>query len=238
MSQEVVDVAEKKSGFHYLGIGCLVLGAILVLGATVCGYGVYRWGKSLESDLEDPEARRERVLEILRGSDMPEGYYPMIAVRIPMLLETAMLTDHDAGPGEPVPDLGERGLLYFAMRDFGRDRQDLDAFFRGELEDPAALEKHQIDVDLGERVASGRVDRSTTEILWVAHRGNISSGQTRGSHEGLITLLQVNCPPDSYNRIGMWFGPEPDSEEGSLVGSVADSAQVETFLGHFGFCPD
>jgi hypothetical protein len=226
----------KKSGFHYLGIGCLIGGAVLVLATTVCGFVVYRWGKGLEADLRDPGSRRARVLEILRGDELPEGYHAMVAVRIPLLLETAILTDREAISEDEPPELGERGLIYFAIRDFGGDRRDLDAFFAGELADPEVLERHHVDVDLGERVAQGEVERSPHPIRWVTHHGNVSSDQARGRHEGLITLLQVRCGDEGYNRIGLWFGPQPEGDD--PAGSVADPDAVARFVGHFRFCPE
>lgn len=231
-------MASKKSGFHYLGIGCLIAGILFVLGATVFGFIVYQWGKGLEAGLKDPETRRDKVLEILGAEELPDGYHAMLGIRVPMLLETAILTDREAEQGEEVPELGERGLLYFAMRNFGRDREDLNDFFSGRNDDPEILEKHQINVNLGERVANGRIDRDLGPILWVTHRGDMVSGQTRGRHEGLITLLQIDCPDDSYNRLGMWFGPEPDggSSSESVIGSVADPENVERFVAHFNFC--
>lgn len=233
-------MASGKSGFHYLGIGCLIAAVLLVLGGAVFGFIVYRWGKGLEAELKDPGTRRQKVLEILGGDELPEGYYAMVGVSIPMLLETALLTDREAEAGEEIADLGERGLIYFAMRNFGRDREDLDDFFSGRSDDPAVLEKHQINVNLGERMANGRLDRASGPILWVTHRGDLVSGQVRGRHEGLITLLQIQCPDDTYNRLGMWFGPESESDDGSepIAGSVGDPERVEAFVGHFRFCPD
>jgi hypothetical protein len=233
----------QKSGFHYLGVGCLVAAVVLVVGGAVFGFLVYRWGKGLEAELRDPATRRDKVLEILVGDELPEGYYGMVAVRIPLLLDTAILTDHDTPPGEEPPDFGERGLVYVAMRDLGGDRAQLDDFFDGRSEDPEALEEHHIDIDLGERVARGRVERTSGPIRWVTHRGNLESAHTRGRHEGLITLFEVACPDDDFNRIGIWFGPdaEPEAEapDGAdpFTGSVADARLVERFVGHFRFCP-
>lgn len=230
----------EKSGFHYLGIGCLIAGVLLVLGLGSCGFLAYRWGKGLEADLKDPEGRRDRVLQVLRGDELPEGYHGMVGLRIPMLLETAILSDQELGADEEFQDLGERGLLYFAVRNFGRDREELDDFFSGRTADPEVLEKHDINMDLGERLGNGRIERPLGPVLWVTHRGDLSSAQTRGRHEGLITLFQVQCPDDSYNRLGMWFGPEPadDGGEEALAGTVADPVGIERFVAHFRFCPD
>ena len=244
-------MATTKSGFHYLGIGCVVAAILLVVGGAVVTFVTYRWGKGIEAELKDPDSRRGKVLEILGAETLPEGYHAMVGFRIPMLLETAILTDREPEPDEELPELGERGLLYFALRDFGRDRQDLDDFFTGRSDDTAVLERHRINVDLGDRVANGTFEGAVGPIDWVTHHGNLDTGRSRGRHEGLVTLLRIHCPDDAYNRMAMWFGPEAAerSEEddngngsaapsGSPVGSVADPAGIEAFAAHFRFCPE
>ena len=232
-------MSTSKSGFHYFGVGCLIVAVLAIIAATGLGFAAYRWGKGVEKELKNPDTRRARVLEILAADELPEGYNAMLGVRVPMMMQTAILTDLEAEPGEDLPELGERGFLYFALRNFGRDREDLNDFFEGRTDNPDVLDRHHINVDLGERVANGRIDRPTGAILWVSHRGEMASGQTRGRHEGLITLLQIHCPDNGYNRLGMWFGPDPaEQEDPDAVESVADPAAVEAFAGYFRFCPE
>lgn len=229
-----------KSGFHYLGIGCLILGVLFVLVAAVVGFSGFRWVRDVEKTMRDPEMRESKVLDLLGADELPEGYYAMIGVSIPLLLETAILTDQEPEADGDPPDLGSRGLIYLSMRNFGRDREDLDAFFSGETEDPTVLAKHDIDIDLDERVATGRIERDSGPVLWVSHRGTLISAQTHGQHEGLVTLLQIRCPGDERNRLGIWFGPEPETgdETTDLAGSIADPARVDAFVDHFRFCPN
>jgi len=232
----------KKTGFHYLGIGCLIAAVVLVLVGAVLGFGFFRWTRDVKAAMEDPGSRQEKVLAILGAQQLPEGYYPMLGVSVPMLVEMAMLTDRPPGEDGEVPELGVRGLIFMSMRDFGGDRQELDDFFAGRNDDPAALRKNNINIDLEERVGSGRIERSTGPVLWVSHRGEMISGETHGRHDGLVTLLQIHCPTDdNRNRLGIWFGPEPASVEGddgeALLGSIADPEEVEAFVEHFRFCP-
>ena len=60
-------------------------------------------------------------------------------------------------------------------------------------------------------------------------------------------MTVFHCPVDSYNRLGVWFGPEPESDTSdstapagslSLLDSVADPERVEEFVGYFRFCPN
>ncbi len=159
-----------------------------------------------------------------------------------MLMEMAMLTDRPADEEGEVPDLGSRGLIYMAMRNFGDDRDQLQAFFDGTTDSPEALRKSNIDVDLDERVASGRIGRDSGPILWVTHRGELGSDRAHGRHSGLVTLLSIDCPDDDRNRVGIWFAPEPDEAEprpdDPLAGSIADPDRISGFVDHFRFCPD
>ncbi len=235
---------KKKSGLHYFGIGCLIVGVLGIIGGVVAVFWLVQWAGEVKETLRDPASREQQALDILGAERLPEGYYAMLGVRVPFLLETAILTDQQPDESEEPPDLGERGLLYFSMRSFGRDREELDAFFRGETDDPAVLQKHNVQLDLDERVASGAIERSSGPVNWVSHRGDMHSGRTRGRHQGLVTLLQIHCAADNRNRLGVWFAPYPEeaadeSEETpvSLAGSIADPASVEAFVGHFRFCP-
>lgn len=233
-------MASDRSNLYYLGVGCLIAGILVAGGLAAFLFFAYRWGQGVEEAMKDPGTRRQRVLEILGGEQLPAGYHAMVGLRVPYLLETAILTDEPPPSSEDLPDLGRRGLIYVAFRDFGRDRQDLERFFAGETSDPGALARHNIDVDLGERLANGRIERAAGSIPWVAHRGEVASVQTRGRHDGLVTLFLVHCPDDDFNRVGLWFGPGPQSTPGGdeeLESTVADPAVVETFVGHFRFCP-
>jgi hypothetical protein len=236
---------KKKSGFHYFGIGCLIVGVIGVIGGIALTFWLFRWADEVKETIKDPASRKQQAMDILGAEQLPEGYYAMLGVRVPFILETAILTDQEPDEGEEPPGMGKQGLLYFSMRSFGRDRDDLDAFFRGETDDPAVLRKHNVQMDLDERVASGVIERTSGPINWVSHRGEMDSMEVGGRHEGLVTLLQIHCDGDNRNRLGVWFAPAPedfsgDEAEGEvepgLEGSIADPAQVKVFVGHFRFC--
>lgn len=237
-------MASDRSNLYYLGVGCLIAGILLAAGLAAFAVFAYRWGRGVEEAMKDPETRRQRVLEILGGEDLPEGYHAMVGVRVPLLLDTAILTDEAPPGGDAPPHLGRSGLIYVAFRGFGRDRRDLEAFFAGESDDPEVLGRHNIDVDVHERLATGRLERPTGSIPWTAHRGELSSARAGGRHEGLVTLFLVHCPDDAYNRVGILFAPEPPDEDRSetgtpetLRGTIADPGTVRDFLGHFRFCP-
>ncbi|MDX1645023.1 MAG: hypothetical protein R3244_11760 [Thermoanaerobaculia bacterium] len=242
-------MAKDRSNLYYLGVGCLIVGILLATGLAVFVFFAYRWSQGVEEAMKDPEVRRQRVLEILVADELPDGYHAMVGLTVPYFLDIAILTNEDPHEQEELPDLGERGLIYVAFRDLGRDRQELERFFAGELSDPEVLERHNIDLDLRERIHRGVVEHPIGAIPWVSHRGEIHAVQTGGRHRGLTTLFSVDCGGD-YDRVGIWFGPDVASGDGSRdtvdgppsaaarwVGTVADADAVGDFLSHFRFCP-
>jgi hypothetical protein len=56
----------------------------------------------------------------------------------------------------------------------------------------------------------------------------------------VTTLVFVDCPRDTRQRMGIWFGPDPAPETAvesvDWAGSVADEAAMRDFLGHFKLC--
>lgn len=243
-----------RSNLYYLGVGCLIAGILLAAGLAAFAVFTYRWSRGVEEAMKDPDTRRQRVLDILGGDALPDGYHAMVGLRVPFFLETAILTDEPPPENDAPPHLGRRGLIYVAFRDFGRDRQDLEAFFAGETDDPQALRRHNINVDIDGRLAKGLLDRPSGSIPWTAHRGDLSSARASGRHHGLVTLFLVHCPDDAYNRVGILFAPDPTMTEPatrdepseapspaataeSLHGTIADPQSVADFLGRFRFCP-
>mgnify|MGYP001824584320 CR=1 FL=1 len=233
----------QKSGFHYLGVGCLIAGVVIVLVGAVLGVSCYQWVQGVKDTMENPASRHDKVLDVLGAEELPDGYYPMLGISVPFLMDMAMLTDRPADEDGEVPDLGAKGLIFMSIRDIGGDREELDDFFNGRTDDAEALSKNNINIDLEERLAAGRIERSTGPILWVSHRGEMRSDDAHGRHDGLVTLLQITCPvEDKRNRLGIWFGPEPEIPEGEdepmLAGTIADPTEVAAFVGHFRFCPE
>ena len=67
-------MAEKRSGWFYVFVGCGALAFIAIAGIGVVAFMSVRWAKNVKAELEDPVVREERAREYLGTDDLPEGY--------------------------------------------------------------------------------------------------------------------------------------------------------------------
>jgi hypothetical protein len=230
----------QTSPWVYVGCGCgaaAILGVAALVGLLVFGA---RKAQELGEELKDPGSRQERVISVL-GGDIPEGYYPVIGMEVPFIMEMAMLGDQPPGEdGELDDPMGERGFIYMRTRARKSKREKLEDFFEGRTNDLDALRKSNINLGRGEMIDRGAFELEKFGVRWIAQRGEVSMG--RGRSSGITSVILVECPNDTSaaQRIGIWFGPEPASaEEGAeadLTGTPADEEALRHFLGHFAPC--
>ena len=225
-------MSETKATSPWVWIGCGCGIVMLLAVAAVVGLGVFgaRKARELQEEMLDPEAREEKALDILGAEAIPDGYHAMLGLKIPFLMEMAMLSDRPAAAGEEPQGFDERGFIYLKMITFGRQQEELRDFFEGKTDNADVLRRQNINLRVGERLSNGEVEREDTELLWVAHRGNIDMMGSRS--EGITSLMLFDCPQDHRMRLGIWFGPysgESDSEA-NLAGTPADGAAVEAFV--------
>ncbi len=237
------------SPWVWVGCGCGIAVLVGVAALVALGFLGARKAREIRHDMTDPESRTEKVLGVLGTDAVPDGYYPMIGLSIPFLMDMAILSDL------PVKDDGEpqgfdkRGFIYIAMISLGRQQKELRDFFAGRTESPDVLRRQRINLDIGERLANGKVERPDAEVLWVAHRGDVDVMGSRS--EGITTLILIDCPQDRRMRMGIWFGPEPAVEAAveaaaaseavagtapDLTGTNADQEVITRFLAHMRPC--
>jgi len=228
-------VSERKAfpGWAWVGCGCLgAIGAIAIFVVAVGFWAVQR-ARRFGEEIADPGARAKNVLAVLGASEMPEGYHPVVALSVPFLLDMAVLSDVPPDESGSPPELGDRGFIYVSYPAFGQDQRAIRDFFEGRRDDFDELGRHQIDLELEERVANGRISRKEDDVLWVSHRGTIDTDDAGSSRQGLLTLLLLDCG-DSRNRFGIWLGPDPDPEAApadlDVSGTVSDPEAIERFL--------
>ena len=229
-------MSESKAfpAWAWVGCGCLgALGAIAVLAVAIGVWGVQK-ARQFGEEIADPGERAKRVLTVLRASEMPEGYHPVVALSVPLLLDVAVLSDLPPDETGRPPEFGEHGFIYVSYPAFGRNQREIRDFFEGKRDDLDELGRHRIDLDLDERISNGKISREADDVLWVSYRGTIDTDDAGRSKEGLMALLLIDCGGDSRHRFGVWLGPDPDPEADAadldLSGSVSDPEAIEHFL--------
>jgi len=221
-------MAEKKGIPPWMWVGCGCVGAIAALVMVIVGLGFLGAQKvrEISETMNDPEARAEKALEILGAEALPEGYSTVAAVSVPFVFDFAVLSDQ---VGEP----SKNGFIFMSFPAFGDGDEELYDFFEGRTDNVDSLKREQFNVDLRERVAIGQLDRAEDQILWVSHRGVVESDDIDKGHDGLVTMLLLECD-DDRRRVGIWFGPDPSpsspADSIDLAGTVGDRSEIERFV--------
>ena len=219
----------------YIGLGCgvLVLLAVLALG------GIGYWGYKKAEELKDPEKRQEKVVAILGTNTLPAGYFPVIGMSIPWVMDFAMITDKAPDAEGEIEDMGEHLFIYikFLLKP-GDEEQELRDFFEGRSDDPQVLEEANINIDVEEIVGRGTIPMENMDLLYVSTRGEVQADH--GRSEGLSTIMLLECTDDNKMRFAIWIGPDvPDPEDGveaDLTGTPADEAEISRFMAQFSVC--
>ncbi len=237
----------------FLG-GCLV--AIVALGLVVCGAGfmLVQWGKGVERELKDPATRTEKAKRVLGATELPEGYYAMVALSIPYIADIAVLTDKAPDDKGNIPGFGARGLIYMRSMRLGGNPQEIEDFVTGKTDDVDALRRNKINIGPGDVLARGTLEgRAGAEsLLYLVKRGSLQMNEH--SVQGLSALVMPKCAPaDGKQRIAIWFCPEPEAAKGlkpdaadpaasaaavgaALAGSCGDPQEIAAFMDHFRPC--
>ena len=231
-------MTEKKSSpCLYIGLGC-GLAVLLAVGSCVAigGFLAHK-GKQFSETMTDPAAREEKVLSVLGATEVPEGYYPMVALSIPFAFDMAMLGDQPpAEDGEP-QEPQERGFIYFESKFFGDQNQDLIDYLEGSNEEPEFFENISVDFDHGEAIRHGQFEIDGVLHRYATFRGELDTGDD--SFEGIQVMTFVDCN-DERLRLGTWFGPDPQPETEStqleLEGTPADELEIQRFFENFDLC--
>jgi hypothetical protein len=228
-------VSEGKAfpAWAWVGCGCLgAIGAIAVLAVAIGFWGVQK-ARQFEEELADPAERAKSALAVLGASELPEGYHPVVAFSVPLLLDVAVLSDLPPDETGRPAEFGERGFIYVSYPAFGQDQREIRDFFEGTRDDLDELGRHRIDLDLDERISNGKISREADDVLWVSYRGTIDTDDAGRSKEGLMALLLIDCG-GSRQRFGVWLGPDPDPEAAAadldVSGTVSDPEAIERFL--------
>jgi hypothetical protein len=228
----------------YVGCGCAALVVLAMSAMAVMTYIAYRQGKELAEGWTDPVKREARAKEVLPYDKLPEGYYPMGTFSLPFFMDMALFTD-DPPPAGARPEHGkeaggfkDRGFIYVKVRPFGRRAKELEDYVAGRGKAPDWLDI-KAKVNEGDVIRRGDVEVNGQKLVYTASRGEVThDGKTTN---GITTMMLFGCPvKDSRVRVGIWFGPDPDTSkptaETDFTGTNADPEEIRKFAEHFRPC--
>lgn len=233
-------VKKPTSPWVWVAVGCGGLVVLAILAFVAFGWMVFRSAKDMEEGFKDPVKREAKTKEVLPYQQLPPGYYPAGAIKIPFLFDMAMFSDQELGPGETLENnMGERGFMFLSMRHMGGNKEDLRRTLRGEKPEKQEW-RTSVNYQPGEVIGMGSVEVGGSTVLYHASRGGVSFGAP--SHgDGLVTMVMPECPNDKRVRFGFWYTPDPSGgkpvAEADFKGTSADPEAIKGFLGHFELCP-
>ncbi len=229
----------KTPTWVYIAVGCGGALMLALVAMGVVGYLGFRWVSDVKETHENPASREAKVLEILGADSIPDGYHGAAGVSIPFVMQLAVLSDKEPQQDGQSRGFDERGFVYIEMIRLGSQQEELEAFFRGEVDDPEVLRENNIRIDVEEIVGRGSIEGEGFDLDYFAHRGGLEAAGGRG--RGLTSLVMIRCPSDERMRFGIWFGPDPDPETSvdslDLAGTVTDEGAIGRFFGQFALCP-
>jgi hypothetical protein len=230
----------KTSPWVFVGVGCVLAVFLLIFAIGGLAFWGFRQVRQFQETMENPVARTERAQELLAAEQIPAGYHAVVALSIPFLMETVVLSDRAPDESGQIEGFEERGFIYFKTLAMGEQEQELRDFFAGRTEDSQILDQSSVRVNAEEVVGRGLLEETGRTLHWVSYRGEINARGSRESAEGLSTMVMFECPGAERVRMGIWFGPDPDPEaapgDADFTGSVADDVEIQRFMRNFDVC--
>jgi hypothetical protein len=164
-----------SSTLGWLGCGCGALVALVLVAIIGMTWFGYRKGKEIERTFKDPTARTEATRKILQWRELPEGYYAAGAVSMPMLMEMAILSDHEPEPGREGHGraFGENGLIFMSFNSWIGDEKELLKWMSGEMKEPPKwIRRSDAQIDPEQVLKRGTVDVNGQTVTYVVSRGD------------------------------------------------------------------
>lgn len=225
----------KNDTLKIVGVSCAAVVVIAGLAFAVLGYLGYKQVQSIKEGVTNPEPG---ALEMLGATSLPEGYYANMAIKVPFITDTVVISDQPNQDDEP-PKIGEgQGFLYSIVKVAEeKDSEKVAAFFAGESDDTSVLKDNHINVDLNPEdiLTRGVVDMAPMTVRYLTTTEGVRNEHVNA--DGLTTFMLLQCP-DNKLRFAMWFSPADSVEDGTpqLEGSVGDPEKIRAFLSHFQPC--
>jgi hypothetical protein len=232
-------MSDKKFPWGCVLGGCAIVVVLVIVSIGGAGYFGVKKAKQFAEDIKDPAVRAKKVQKILGAEQLPEGYYPVIGMSVPFVIDFALLSDrqsHDDGePDGP----REKGFLFISVLSSEEQRREVDDFLEGRRSDTSFLKQQNIEFDVHDELGRGSFEQEFQSIKWVSYRGEIEISDSKT--DGITSVMMIKCSEESKRiRMGILFGPDPNPElevsEFNPTGTPADEAMMDAFMSHLRLC--
>jgi len=234
---------KKRSPWLYVGLGCGALLLLSIVAAVVLVSFVVKKGQEYQEDLANPIARTEMVKKTLGAKTLPEGYFAVMSLSVPALMDVAVLSSQspDAPRTEPSEELRMFVYMFLKMSP-ASEQEQLRKYLEGQSEDASVLARNGVRLGSGEIVARGVLPLEDRRVLYAIQRGELSTQHSERQGPGLNSIIFLECPGQSRLRMGLWMASDPDPEtpfnELDLKGTPADPEAIRTFMSHLNPCKE
>jgi hypothetical protein len=220
----------------YVGLGCGGCALLLGVFVVVSVIGGIRLARNIEREMEDPVAREEKAEELLGTEELPEGYYAVVSISLPLVLETVILSDRPGGEDHGIS--ADATKLFVYIEAIRGDRRWRD-YLEGKADASEVLAQQGIRMERpAEEVGRGEILLDGATVDYVSQRGTLMLQDD--NFDGLSTFLLIRCEGSKKMRIAVWSAAETDpatpADELDLSGTCADPDEMEAFLAPFDLC--
>lgn len=255
-------MAGKKSGipaWAWIGCGCLLFPALVVLVLGVAGFSVFSYGKSAIEKMADPAKRAEAAREDLGAAALPAGWHVRTYFAFPFGFSLVVLGDGTPPPppaGETFEEkarslesldlgnLGDNKRIFIYMTLDKSNDETIEQILNGRRNGAGGM-----NLDLGIRfddsreLSRGDLQVAGQRVAFVGKEGMLKVN--RGDdHPIVYSELSFECP-DKGRRLGLMFELMPAAEKPNaeavavpreVAGTVADAQVLQAFLDNFAVC--
>ena len=235
---------KKRSPWLYVGIGC---GALLLLGiiAVVAAVSfMFKKGEEYAADLSNPITRTAMVKKTLGANALPEGYFAVMSLSVPAIMDMAVLSTRSPDAPTTGPEEEVRVFVYMFLKvSSASDQQKLRQYLEGKSDDTSVLDRNGVHIGKGDIIGRGVIPLADgRRVLYVTQRGELSAQNQKGGDHGLNSVLFLECPGQTHLRMGIWMAPDPDPtaplESLDLKGTPVDPEAIGTFMSTLNPCKE
>jgi hypothetical protein len=242
--QPVEQKKKQTSPWLYVGIGCgalVLLGVVGSIAAVVFGENKI---KEISEDMSNPVTRTEKVKKMLGAQTLPEGYFAIMALSVPVLMDTAVLST--SAPDAPKKSRkGQASFFVYLLLKAAsvNDQEELREYLDGRSDDASVLTRNKVRIHTEEIIGRGAIQLEGHRLLYLTQRGELGSSSGHDSTEpGINAIILIECPGETRLQMGLWIAPDPSPgtplAQLELKGTPADPEALRAFMSHLNPCQE